>query len=953
VNSPDRLAKIEDLFHAALEREQEDRAAFLAEACADDSSLLDAVNDLLAAHDQSWSLVDQRHAALDAVNTLDPTRRHAKPPAPQAVPIHAPHSSSDDQRGGRFVTGRMLAGRYRIVSLLGRGGMGEVYKAEDLKLNQTVALKFLPSAVALDGGMLARFHNEVRIARRVAHPNVCRVYDIGEVEGRHFLSMEFIDGEDLSALLKKVGRLPGDKAVEIARQLCAGLAAAHEDGVLHRDLKPANVMIDERGRPRITDFGLAVVSEELRGEEAKAGTPAYMAPEQLTGKEVTQHSDIYSLGLVLYELFTGKRVFEAKSTQELISLHEKSTPSTPSSHVKDIDPLAQRVILRCLEKDPKARPASAVQVALALPGGDPLQAALAMGETPSPEMVAAAGGDTVLRPAVAVACLLAIIIGLVAAVHFRSKMRLIDVTPFENPPEVLAGKAREIIAQLGYSERPADSAHGFEYDHQYLDYVRRQVPAGDWRQPFSQGRPAPIYFWRRESPQQLLPIAQVRPTSSSDLPDLAQVNENDPPITPESLSLRLDMQGRLIRFSAMPSQLDEGPRHSPQPDKDDWARLFAVAGIDAAHLSPTEPSRTPPNAFDARAAWSGTFPEQPSLSIRVEAAAWRGRPVYFEVIGPWATQERGVAVQHINRMAKWARTTSALAPAAPSWSSAILSLAMVFLGGMLALRNWRQGRSDRKGAFRLTVFVFLGLLVAVWVESGVISFNSGFCFYFACITWVLYLGLEPYVRRRWPTMLISWSRLLVGRFRDPLVGRDVLFGLLIGIVINLIRVPFMYISPNPFAFSPNFETLLKGLSGARLAAGNLVLLAVWPVILALMLLFMLFLLRLVARRDWLAVVLWALFCVAGFYTGNWQVLVMVFLQFGLLAVAMTRYGLVALAGATFVVFAVINFPVTLNFSVWYAGIGLAPLVAVLALAVFAFHTSLGGQKVFQGSLLED
>src|SRR5215813_1770979 len=587
MNSPDRLAKIENLFHAALEREPAERAAFLAEACADDQSLLDAVNDLLAAHDQSWSLMDQRHAAIEIVNTSDPTQRQLKPPAPQAIPGQAPHSSNDDHREGRFVTGQMLAGRYRIVSLLGKGGMGEVYKAEDLKLKQTVALKFLPAAVALDGRMLARFHNEVRIARRVAHPNVCRVYDIGEVEGRHFLSMEFIDGEDLSALLKKVGRLPGDKAVEIARQLCAGLAAAHDDGVLHRDLKPANVMIDERGRPRITDFGLAVVSEELRGEEVMAGTPAYMAPEQLTGREVTQRSDIYALGLVFYELFTGKRVFEARSIQELISLHEKSTPPTPSSHVKDIDPLAERVILRCLEKDPKARPASAVQVALALPGGDPLQAALAMGETPSPEMVAAAGANTGLRPAVAVACLLAVIIGLVAAVHFRSKMRLIDLTPFEHPPEVLTGKAREIIAQLGYPERPADSAHGFEHEHQYLDYVRRQVPAGDWPQPFSQGRPAPIYFWRRESPQQLLPIA-LGWISWGELPELANVNENDPPTTPGSLSLRLDMQGRLIRFSAMPSQIDEGQSPSPQPDKYDWARLFSAAGIVAGRLTRTE-----------------------------------------------------------------------------------------------------------------------------------------------------------------------------------------------------------------------------------------------------------------------------------------------------------------------------------------------------------------------------
>src|SRR5262249_17295066 len=235
----------------------------------------------------------------------------------------------------------------------------------------------------------------------------------------------------------------------------------------------------------------------------------------------TQRSDIYALGLVLYELFTGKRVFEAKSIQELISLHEKSTPPTPSSHVKDIDPLAERVILRCLEKDPKARPASAVLVALALPGGDPLQAALALGETPSPEMVAAAGENTGLRPAMAMACLIAVIIGLVVAVHFRSKTNLIDVTPFEHPPEVLASKAREIVARLGYPERPADSAHGFGYDYQYLNYVLRQIPSGDWRQAFSQGRPAPIFFWRRESPQQLLPIAPATFTRTNELPDLA------------------------------------------------------------------------------------------------------------------------------------------------------------------------------------------------------------------------------------------------------------------------------------------------------------------------------------------------------------------------------------------------------------------------------------------------
>ena len=151
---------------------------------------------------------------------------------------------------------------YRIVSLIGRGGMGEVYRAEDLKLGQPVALKFLPDDVARDADRLARFHGEVRVARQVSHPNVCRVYDISEVNGQHFLSMEYVDGEDLASLLRRIGRLPADKALQVARQLCAGLGAAHDRGVLHRDLKPANVLIDGRGRVRIADFGLAALVDD-------------------------------------------------------------------------------------------------------------------------------------------------------------------------------------------------------------------------------------------------------------------------------------------------------------------------------------------------------------------------------------------------------------------------------------------------------------------------------------------------------------------------------------------------------------------------------------------------------------------------------------------------------------------------------------------------------------------
>ena len=213
-----------------------------------------------------------------------------------------------------FAPGAIIAGRYRLVSLLGRGGMGEVYRADDLTLDQTVALKFLSADVASDSDRLAQFHAELRIARQVSHKNVCRLYDLGDHEGRRFLTMEYVDGEDLATLLRRIGRLPHDKAVEIARQLCAGIAAAHERGVLHRDLKPANVMIDGDGNVRITDFGLAVAAGDVNA--SRAGTPQYMAPEQLTGGTASVRSDLYALGLILFEMFTGKRVFEAKTFNE-------------------------------------------------------------------------------------------------------------------------------------------------------------------------------------------------------------------------------------------------------------------------------------------------------------------------------------------------------------------------------------------------------------------------------------------------------------------------------------------------------------------------------------------------------------------------------------------------------------------------------------------------------------
>lgn len=287
---------------------------------------------------------------------------HAYPPPPK----HSSFTPTSDSSGERFAPGTLIAERYRIISLLGRGGMGEVFRADDLTLGQPVALKFLPESM-IDRSMLERFRNEVRIARRISHPNVCRVYDIGETENQVFLSMEYVDGEDLSSLLRRCGRLPREKALEIARKLCAGLAAAHDKGVLHRDLKPSNIMLDGRGEVHIMDFGLAGLVHEI--EDVRSGTPAYMAPEQLAGKEVTARSDIYALGLVLHELFTGKPAFEGNTRDEIVRARNEHTPLRPSALVDDLDPAMELVIVRCLEKEPEYRPASALIISAALPGG--------------------------------------------------------------------------------------------------------------------------------------------------------------------------------------------------------------------------------------------------------------------------------------------------------------------------------------------------------------------------------------------------------------------------------------------------------------------------------------------------------------------------------------------------------------------------------------------------------
>jgi serine/threonine protein kinase len=851
--------------------------------------------------------------------------------------------SFDSIDNARFTPGTTLAGRYRIVSLLGRGGMGEVYRADDLKLGQPVALKFLPETLSKDGAALARFHREVRVARQVSHRNVCRVYDIGEIDGQHFLSMEFIRGEELASLLRRIGRLPADKAVEIARQLCAGIAAAHDNNVLHRDLKPANVMIDSDGNVRVTDFGLAGLTEEIGRDEVRAGTPAYMAPEQLSGEAVSARSDIYSLGLVLYEVFTGKRAFAAGSLDELLRLRKsEATPTTPSSLVKEIDPLVERVILRCLERDPKDRPSSALQVAAALPGGDPLAAALAAGETPSPEMVAAAPKEGALKVGAAIALLASFFI-LYALVCFTAdNIMLYSLTPLNKSPEILQERAREVIRRIGYADAPADSAYGMNADRIYLQYVMENDQSHSRWDNVMTGQPPAFYFWYRQSPRYL--------SSSSTEPIKP---DNPPEIFSGMVRVLLDTEGRLRLFSAVPPQREEASNHN-QPTAPDWSALFAEAGFNQANFQPVESTWVPQHAYDVRAAWDGSYPAQPEVKIHLEAAAYRGHPVYFEVINPWDLPGRQVQRQP-------SATDRALL-------IALIAIALLSLIGsaLLAFRNLRLGRGDRKGAFRLALFVFTLEMVVYLFDAHHTWTSAEFELFFeylksgllgAFFLWMLYIALEPYVRRRWPEGIIGWTRLLAGGFRDPLVGRDILIGSVFGalLIMNNFMADFlpMWLGQPPASPFIDGQQVL-GMRHFMLEFAGLFTSSFF---LSFILLFLLVLFVIILRRKWLAgLATWALLALMlNLAFGSVPMSSRVFAFTGALFFVgvLARYGLLAMIACGFVFHSWVFFPLTTKLSAWWAADFIPVLIIYVALAVYAFYTSLAGQPLFRGKLLED
>jgi predicted Ser/Thr protein kinase len=842
----------------------------------------------------------------------------------------------------RYSSGQILAERFRIVAALGKGGMGEVYRADDLRVGQPVALKFLPESSIADADQLARFQKEIRLARQVSHPNICRVYDVAEHDGQPFLIMEYIDGEDLAKLLPRVGRLSEEKASQIARELCTALGAVHDQGLLHRDLKPANVMLDGRGRVRLTDFGLATPEVDLSTTNVRSGTPQYMAPEQLAGDSVSVHSDLFGLGLVLYELFTGKAAFHG--------LDRSKGLEKPTSHFKTLNPLTEGAILHCLQPNPEDRPRSAYEVLAELPGGDPLAAALAQGKTPSPEAVANAPIEGTLRPLTAAVVVIALILGIFGVAWLNGRAKLFKRAPLADAiPETLALRAKQIAKNFGYGDTPEGQAQGYAEDRDQKLMPGKESPDGLIPSPS-------MYFWYRQSPLPLTNSSTVFFPGFIALP--GWVKPIEPPMTVAGMTTAvLDLKGNLLEFRAIPAQkANENEETAPIAD---WPSLFREAGLEMASFHATsDPRHTPPMYADIRQAWDGL--DSAGSPLRVEAAAFRGRPVYFFC---------GL----IDRPDRLASTQPQQPPLLGILVPSLIILAFS-AGFLLAWRNIRQGRANTQGAWRLALFAFV-LHILAWAllathvrvfseELGILCGIVGLAFLDSGLLALWYLVLEPYVRRRWPWIMVGWNRMLAGRFGDPMVGRELLIGGLAGTILVLLvqaqALMSTWLGQQPAGSMGIREDLLGHgpavvvnafLDALYAAMGKFFAMAFFIVIL----------------RS----VVWgfaASFCLSTFmmWAGalsaglpaqpNGPLVVTIgfaLVSTAILFVALLRFGLLAYVSATAFYGLLVCAPFTTDLSAWYWVSNLTVWLIVVGTAFYGCIVALGGRRQLLKTLLGD
>jgi hypothetical protein len=815
-----------------------------------------------------------------------------------------------------LASGVVLAGRYRIIGLIGRGGMGEVFRAHDLELREDVAIKFLPRAYASNPALRARFVNEVRIARQITHPSVCRVHDIGEAEGRHFLSMELIDGEDLSSLLRRIGRLPQEKALELAQQLCSGLAALHARGVLHRDLKPSNVMIDGEGRLKLADFGLAALQAELRPEDLRDGTPAYMAPEQAAGKEVTVKSDIFALGLVLYELIAGRHAFASGNDPTgKPRIDRTSTPTAISTHVRGLPPEIDDVIRACIDPDPAGRPSSVLAVAAALPGGDPVATAIAAGRAPSVEAVAGSKlvGTLPAWVAYGIAAFIAIATLVFAAIE--PTRSVLGSYHHEMSVDVLVHRAREVLDATGHAPARGDFAVDLRVDHAFFEssYADREPSADGYD---------PLVFIYRQSPSELHALG---PNASVD----------DPPLTKAGdARVVLDGRGRLLALRMVP------PKRVPGAEPCDFDPLLRAVGLDPEALEEIEPVTTPRFYADERRAWTGTVAST-GVDVTIEAAALGGVVVDFEVFTSWDP----VPVEG---------ESAASEEALPAWGEYLITLlffGVATLVGLLARRSILRGDADLRGAWRAAVVVTLLMALATFLrghhsgplgEMGLWGWMLRNSLLFGVTTFLCYVIVEPYGRRYLPGAMVGWTRLVRGRWRDPLVARDVLIGVAAAFVLSALQFAKFPMIGKPIPFAP-----LDSLYGGRHALGLLAQ-SGWVSVFGILQLFVVYLFIAIITRDKgrraivVFVLLWAVVEFPKPYTHESLVVLVTLVVLALavaggIAVLITRYGLLATAAMQLTANLMHGFPITLDFDAWYAPYGAIAFVGIGALTFFGLR----------------
>lgn len=832
---------------------------------------------------------------------------HPDPSDAELTRAGGPTLPSDPTPTPPLEAGVLYAERYRIVDLLGAGGMGQVYRAHDTKLDVAVALKRVNRLSSVTDAQIAQ---EVRLARQVTHRAICRVFDVGDAQGEPYITMEFVDGEDLGSLLRRIGRLPSIKVIDVARQACAGLAAAHAHGILHRDLKPANILMDRRGDVRITDFGIAAVQGAV-SDGRLFGTPAYMAPEQIQNAGASAQSDLYALALVLYELVTGQHAFPDRPNGFIVA-DDALTP--PSTLVADIDPGFEQLLLQTLDPNPASRPASALAFAAALPGGDVLQAALEAGQTPSPALVASAGTSGVLSRRVDLALLAAALVG-VAVITATAYTRAIDQVPLPDPPAVLAARARTILTTVTGEPTSRYTMFTLQGDTRYLTHLVNHRDAA-----IDPPRLAQLVY--REGDQRIVPgLIEEGPPFALSLANPAMVEAG-------AKAVVLDAIGRL-------RQLRVNPRDGTTSDTPpfDWTMLHREAGIDPTSLEDDTPAGPPPPYADRRFAWRAR--QQTGGDVQIDAASLGNRPTWFEV----RPRADGVEATAPNRI----------------WNliSALIACSVLAIALVMAKRNMRLGRADVIGAQSLAGFLFVGQLVAwvlgltfvpIEIELPRVLVVAALLFVYSLFVASLYIAFEPIVRRRWPTSLISWSRLLAGRFTDARIGRDVLIGATASIVGTALYQLLVALLPASTMHGDRAATLGVGaFMGTRHLLSAILFSFTEATANAMIVVLFYSLLVMLVRRTWIATLLiLAALLTPLFLSGQISAveLVVIAIAIGLFVGVFVQFGLVALMAY------MVNEAIFSNLPLAFAGgwrneFAVVTLLTGVALLAFAAYTAAG------------